>query len=302
MSWLTISKKLDRAHGKTDMEPSDTHSGDREALVVVSRPPYGQAILLLILAVLAAMLAHWLITSPRWQWHIVGQYLLDQRVLSGVVRTIYLTFAAMLLAIIVGLCIALMSFSSVRLVRLVSKTYIWIFRSIPALVQILLIYYLAALLPTVSLGIPFGPEFWTAPTNSVISRFTAALLGLGLCEAAYVSEIFRGGLLAVDKGQHQAGLAVGLTSGQLMRTVVLPQAIRVIIPPLGNQFIGMLKMTSLVSVIAFAELLTTVQIIYAGNFQQIPLLMVAVIWYFLMVTIMMLVQRQIERHYNRGYR
>ena len=182
----------------------------------------------------------------------------------------------------------------------VAAVYIWLFRGTPQIAQLLFWNFLAALYPRLSLGIPFGPEFVSFDTNLLINQFTACLLGLGLNEAAYMAEIVRGGLLSVEHGQSEAAGALGMSRAQTLRRIVLPQAMRVIIPPTGNETISMLKTTSLVVVIGYFELLTSVQRIYSTNFQTIPLLIVAALWYLALTSVLSVGQGFIERRYGRG--
>jgi len=195
-----------------------------------------------------------------------------------------------------------MRFSPNPLVKWASLTYVWFFRGTPVLVQLLFIFNISALLPRLSLGIPWGPEFVSGSANSFVTAFVAALLGLGLNEGAYMAEIVRGGILSVDHGQSEAAAALGMRRSLAMRLVVLPQAMRVIIPPTGNEIIGMLKTTSIVSVIALPELLCSTQIIYARTYQVIPLLIVACIWYLIMTSILTVIQVRLERRFARGGR
>lgn len=193
-----------------------------------------------------------------------------------------------------------MAMSRNAVISTVAKGYIWFFRGTPVLVQLIFWYNLGALFPELSLGIPFTDWAVSAPTNSLISPVTAAILGLGLNEGAYMSEIIRSGLLAVDPGQRQAATSLGMTARKALWRVVLPQAMPIIIPPTGNQTIGMLKTSSLVSVIALSDLLYSVQTIYSRNFQTIPLLIVACIWYLAATTVLSFLQAWIERHFARS--
>jgi polar amino acid transport system permease protein len=178
--------------------------------------------------------------------------------------------------------------------------YVWIFRGTPLLVQILLWNFISALYPTIDLGIPFGPSFVHLNANDFITPFLAGTLALSLNEGAYMAEIVRAGIISVEEGQTDASQALGLTRAQTMRHIVLPQAMRVIIPPTGNETISMLKNTVLVSVIAIPELLYSAQLIYSQSFQQIPLLIVVCIWYLAMTTVLSIGQFFLERHYGRG--
>ena len=183
----------------------------------------------------------------------------------------------------------------------ISWAYIWFFRGTPLLVQIIFWYNLAALVPQLSLGVPFGgPQLVSGDVNHIITPFTAALLGLGLNEGAYMSEIVRGGIQSVDHGQSEAATALGMRPGRVMRRIVLPQAMRVIIPPTGNQVIGMLKSSSLVSVTSLPELLYASQLIYQKTFQTIPLLIVASLWYLILTSVLSVGQYYLERRFARG--
>ena len=181
-----------------------------------------------------------------------------------------------------------------------SWVYIWLLRGTPVLVQILFWNFIAALYPTVGLGIPFGPSFVHLDANSLITPFVAAMLALGLNEGAYMSEIVRAGIISVDEGQTDAAQALGMTRLQTMRRVVLPQAMRVIIPPTGNETISMLKTTSLVAFIGLADLLYSAQLIYSVNYKTIPLLITASIWYLAVTSVLSIGQYYIERYYGRG--
>ncbi|HET8673700.1 MAG TPA: amino acid ABC transporter permease, partial [Thermoleophilaceae bacterium] len=236
------------------------------------------------------------------QWGVVGDFLFDARIMRGIRVTLELTVVAMAIGIVLGVILAVMRLSPNPLVSGASWLYIWFFRGTPVLVQILFWGVgISALYPHISIGIPFGgPEFASGNANKIITLFVAAILGLGLNEGAYMAEIVRAGILSVDEGQHESAQSLGMTRLQTMRRIVLPQAMRVIIPPTGNETISMLKTTSLVSVIAYAELLYSVQLIYSVNFKTIPLLLVAALWYLFFTTILSIGQYYLERHYARG--
>ncbi len=253
-----------------------------------------------IVLIIAATLVRSAATNPRFDWSLVGQYFFSGQVLTGLRVTIELTVIAMAIGIVLGVILAVMRLSPNPLVSGASWFYIWLFRGTPLLVQLLFWNFISALYPKISLGIPFGPEIVHANANSLITPFVAAILGLGLNEAAYMAEIVRAGIISVDEGQTEAASAIGMSRLQTMRRIVLPQAMRVIIPPTGNETISMLKNTALVSVIAYQELLYTVQLIYAANYRQIPLLIVASIWYLIVTTILSIGQYYIERRFGRG--
>ena len=222
-------------------------------------------------------------------WNNVWHYMFSGPILSGLLVTIELTVLSMVIGVVLGIVLALMSRSSTMMVSSAARGYIWFFRGTPVLVQLIFWFNLALVLPRIGFG------SFSLDTNALISPFFAAVLGLGLNEGAYMSEIIRAGVAAVDRGQTEAGLAVGLTNAAAMRKIILPQALRVIVPPTGNQAIGMLKTTSLVSVIAASDLLTEAQHIYAQNFEVIDLLVVASIWYLVLTTIASFLQSRLER-------
>ena len=264
------------------------------------RPRPGRWIAAAIILVFLAMIIKGAATNSNMHWDVVGRYFFKAAILRGLLLTLELTAVAMLIGVALGLVLAMMRLSNNPVLRAVSVGYSWIFRGTPLLVQLLFWYFLAAVLPHVGLGIPFGPTYVEWSTNSLISKFTAAILGLALNEAAFSSEVIRGGLQSVDDGQREAADVLGLTSWQRMRKVILPQAMPFVVPPLGNQVISMLKNTSLVIVIALPELLTSVQNIYSENFLQIPLLVVACAWYLITFAVLCVVQYYVERRFARG--
>ena len=252
--------------------------------------------------VLAAAVIRSVVTNGRFEWSVVGDYMFDSRILHGAVVTIELTVIAMAIGIALGVLLAVMRLSPNPLVSGASWFYIWFFRGTPVLVQLLFWYNIGALYPTISLGVPFGPSFIHANANTLITPFTAAILGLGLNEGAYMAEIVRAGIISVDEGQADAAQSLGMTRLQTMRRIVLPQAMRVIIPPTGNETISMLKSSSLVSVIVVTELLYAGQLIYSVNFKTIQLLIVVSFWYIVFTSVLYVGQYYLERYYGRGAR
>jgi polar amino acid transport system permease protein len=241
--------------------------------------------------------------NPNFQWAVVAKYLFSREILNGVWLTIELTVSAMCIGIALGIVAALMRLSDNKLLSWAAQLYIVCFRATPGLVQLIFWFNLSALFPVVSIGIPFfGPDFVTLNINAIVTPIVAANLGLGLCEGAYMAEIVRSGILSVDPGEAEAATAVGMTRAQTMWHVILPQAMRVIIPPIGNQVIGMLKYTSLASAISVTELLASAELIYTRTFETIPLLIVVSIWYLVLTTLLTAVQRGIERRLGRSYR
>jgi polar amino acid transport system permease protein len=266
--------------------------------VPVRRP--GRWLAAAIVVVIAAALIRSVVTNPRFEWSVVGDYLFDHRILEGLLVTIELTVIAMAIGIALGVLLAVMRLSTNPLVAGASWLYIWFFRGTPVLVQLLFWYYIAALYPKLGLGIPFGPAFVHPNVNTLITAFRAGILGLGLNEGAYMAEIVRAGMISVDEGQTDAAQSLGMSRVQTLRRIVLPQAMRVIIPPTGNETISMLKTTSLASVIAVTELLYSAEQIFAVNYKTIQLLIVASIWYIVCTSVLYVGQYYLERYYGRG--
>jgi polar amino acid transport system permease protein len=275
-------------------------TGAEHIKAIPARHP-GRWVATFIVLVFIAAAAKSVATNPRFQWGVVGQYFASRAVLDGLLVTLELTAIAMAIGIGLGIVLAVMRQSPSPVVSSSAWVYIWFFRGTPVLVQLLFWEFISALYPKISLGIPFvGVTFLHGNANTIVSGLTAASLGLGLNEAAYMAEIVRAGILSVDEGQAEAAHALGMTRLQTMRLIVLPQAMKVIIPPTGNETISMLKTTSLVSVISYQELLYTVQLIYGRTFQTIPLLIVASTWYLIVTSVLTFGQYYLERYFGRG--
>jgi polar amino acid transport system permease protein len=253
-----------------------------------------------VIAVLAILAIHAVVTNPRFNWSEQAKYAFDSSVTAGVRTTLMLTFFSMFIGVVLGIILAVMRLSSNPLVSGAAWLYIWIFRGTPVLVQLLVWASLGALFPTLGIGIPFGHVFFSARTFDLIPGLAAALLGLGLNEAAYMSEIVRAGILSVDEGQTEAATALGMPKMLTLRRIVLPQAMRVIVPPTGNETISMLKTTSLVAYVPYYELLFKVQNIYTRTYQVMPMLIMASLWYLGMTSVLMTGQYYIERRFSRG--
>ncbi|WP_341538477.1 amino acid ABC transporter permease [Streptacidiphilus pinicola] len=283
--------------------PQDTAPPDRgrpeEIRAVAVRHP-GRWVAVAVIAVLAAMLVHLLVSSKVLQWDVVGQIFTYQTVIAGLGRTLLLTVLGMVIGIVGGVLLAVMRLSHNPVLSGVSWLFIWVFRGTPLLVQLFFWFFLGALVPTIGLGIPFGPTFVSWSYNSLVGLFTAATLALGLNEAAYMAEIVRAGILSVDEGQTEAASSLGLTYGQSLWRIVLPQAMRVIIPPTGNEAISMLKNTSLVSAIALEDLTRAGQDIANRTLYEIPALVAISLWYLLLTSVMSVGQYYVERYYARG--
>lgn len=257
------------------------------------RHPWRWAAAAIVFALAGA--AIWsVVTNERFQWDVVARYFFSPSILAGLWTTLWLTAISMTIAITLGIIIALMRLSPNPVLRGGATAYVWFFRGTPLLVQLIFLFNFSALYPSISLG------SWAFPVNEVFTPLTVAILGLSLNEAAYTAEIVRGGLRSVNRGQHEAAQALGLTRGDTIRRIILPQAMRVIVPPLGNETISMLKYTSLVSVIALPELLYSAQLIYSRTFETIPLLVVACVWYLIVTTILTVAQAALERRFGRG--
>ncbi|WP_052424610.1 amino acid ABC transporter permease [Streptomyces fulvoviolaceus] len=286
----------------TATEPT-TPPREQDEIRVAHRSHPAWWLVVAFVALCVAGIVKMLFTNPNLQWDVVGEYFFTQRILKGLLVTLELTVLAMVSGILLGVLTAVMRLSPIKILSSTAWAYTWFFRGTPLLVQIIFWYNLAALFPKIEIGIPLlGPTLWSGDSNAVITPFVAALLGLALNEGAYMSEIVRGGIVSVDQGQHEAAVALGMRSRRVMRRIVLPQAMRVIVPPTGNQVIGMLKSTALVSVTSTSELLYTSQQIYNQTFQTIPLLIVASIWYLIVTSVLSVIQYYIERHYARGGR
>lgn len=241
-----------------------------------------------------------LVTNQNLHWEVVGAYLFSPDILSGLARTLWLTALAMIIGLGIGVVLAIMRLSRNPVFQVASWLWIWFFRGVPPLVQLVFWYNLALLLPRLGLGIPFGPVFASWDTNALITPFSAAILGLALTESAYAAEMIRAGIQAVSVGQSEAASALGMTRAQALRRIVLPQAVRIIIPPIGNDTISMLKFTSLVSVLALPDLLYSAQMIYSRTYQTIPLLIVATIWYLVLTTILTVIEHYVEKRLAVG--
>ncbi len=240
-------------------------------------------------------------TNPNLDFTTVGEFIFDPRILSGVWLTILITVISMVVSTLLSIVIAAMRLSSNPVLSSVAWLYVWAFRGTPVLVQIVLWGYLGLLFDRIRLGIPFtGVEFWSIDTNTLVTPLIAGLLALTLNQAAYSSEIVRAGMMSVDEGQREAAYSLGMSPLYTFRRVLLPQAMRVIIPPMGNELISMLKNTSLLSVIAVLELYTQASIISSSNLKQVELLIVVSIWYLFMTSVLSIPQYYLERRFGRG--
>ena len=261
---------------------------------VVPRRYFGRYAAATVIVVMLIGLVHAFING-NIEWGFVRQFLTAESIMFGLLNTITMSILAMALGVVLGVVVAVMRMSQNPLLRYVAQGYTWLFRGTPLILQLLLWFNLALIFPT--LGIPGLFEFKTV---EVITPFAAALLGLGINQGAYTAEVVRAGLLSVDTGQYEAAKAIGMPRLQALRRIILPQAMRIIIPPVSNEFIGMVKMTSLASVIQYSELLHNAQNIYYANARVMELLIVAGIWYLVAVTVLSFGQSRLERRFARG--
>lgn len=277
-------------------------TGESQRIKSVPVRHYGQWLAAAIIIVVAAGLISSVATNENLDYSVFFQYLGAETVLHGLVVTLELTVISMAAGVTLGVLVAVARMSSNRVLQALGGFYVWFFRGVPLLVQILIWGNFGLLFTNLSIGIPFTDVvFASVPTNLVLTTFVASCLGLGLNEGAYMAEVVRGGILAVDVGQTEAATALGMRPRTAMRRIVLPQALRIIIPPTGNQLITLLKSSSLVSVIAGGELMTAVSDIGATNFRIIELLMVGSFWYLVLVSLLSIGQRILEKRASRGY-
>ncbi len=278
----------------TRIESADAYSIAH--LKLVRRVFYGRWIAAILIVVAFAFLIN-AFAHGQIAWNVVGQFFTAKAILTGLVNTIIMTICAMVLGIALGVLFAVMAMSPNPVLYGVAKFYIWFFRGTPLLLQLLLWFNLALIFPT--LGVP---GLFEVRTVDVISPFVATLLGLGINQGAYTAEVVRAGILSVDAGQTEAAKAIGMTRLTLLSRIVLPQAMRVIIPPVGNEVISMVKLTSVASVIQYSEILRAAQTIYYANARVMELLIVAAIWYLAVVSALSIGQYFLERYFARGQR
>lgn len=274
-----------------------------EAIKAVPIKHWGLWIASVVILYLFAALVYSLAKNDKLQWDVVGDYLLKPIILRAVLGTIQLTVIAMVIGAIGGTLLAVMRLSKNYILSGLSWLYIWFFRGTPVYVQILIWGNFGILYPKLFLSLPFtGWALEGIETNRIIGGMVAAILALGLNEAAYAAELVRAGIISVDRGQSEAAHSLGMSFPQTMRRIVLPQAMRVIIPPMGNETISMLKTTSLIAVLGNVnELMTKTQILYSQNFKIMPLLITACIWYIFITTLLTIGQHYLERHFGKGF-
>ena len=267
---------------------------DISGLRIVKRLHWGRYFAAAVILVLVAVVIR-AFANGQIEWAYVGRFLTVPAIVSGVVNTVIMSVLAMALGIILGVIVAIMRMSPNPVLRSTAAIYVWLFRGLPAILQLLLWFNLALVFPVIGI-----PGLFEARTVDVMTPFVAALLGLGINQGAYTSEVVRAGLISVDAGQYEAAQSIGMTRLLSLKRIILPQAMRVVIPPLGNEFIGMIKLTSLASVIQFSEVLHNAENIYYANSRVIELLIVAGLWYLAIVSVLTPLQILLERRFARG--
>ncbi len=273
-----------------------------EAIKAIPVRHWGRWISAAVVVYLVVALVFSFTRNHNVEWHVVWQYLFKQLTLRGMLLTLELTVIAMVLGAVGGVVLAVMRLSDNPVLSTISWVYIWFFRGTPVYVQILLWGNFGALYYKLFAGLPFtGIVFGSALSSRVIGTFAAAILALGLNEMAYAAELVRAGIISVDAGQQEAALSLGMSPTLTMRRVVLPQAMRVIIPTMGNETISMLKTTSLIAVIGGLELLGRLQVVWSQTFQIMPLIVVACIWYLFWTTILTVGQHYLEAYFGKGF-
>jgi len=275
-------------------------TGISKDLPVIPRRRYGLWIGTVLSVVFAVVMVRAVARNPAFGWDIAWGYLFHPSIMRGLGTTILLTVVIMACAIVVGTVIAIMRVSPSLILQGFASAYVWFFRGVPALIQLIFWYNLALVVREFSLTLPWLGTVFSIRTNDLMSPFVAAVVALSLCEAGYMAEIIRAGIRSVPRGQTEAAGSLGMTYGGILRRIVLPQAMRFVVPPTGNEAISLLKMTSLVTYIAVDDLFYAAQSIYARTFETIPLLLVVGFWYLLVVTIMSVGQYYLERYYGRS--
>ena len=280
-------------------EVSRPSADDAIQAVPLRRP--GRLIFAAVLVVLLALFIYGAATNQAYEWSTFGSYLFDQRISQAAVVTLELTVISMVIAIVLGVVLAVMRMAENPVLKSVAWLYLWIFRGTPIYVQLVFWGLITTLYKQIDLGVPFMVQFTHLKTGSWLTPFVAAFIGLALNEAAYMAEIVRAGISAVDEGQHEAAAALAMSWGQTMRRIVLPQAMRVIIPPTGNEVISMLKTTSLVVGVPLTTDLYSVSRQIGGVlYRPIPLLLVASAWYLAITSVLMVGQYFLEKRFSRG--
>lgn len=252
-----------------------------------------------VLALVAVILgAAFVLSNDALEWPVVGEYIFAPQILGGLGMTIFLTVISMVVGLVLACVVAAMRLSDIAILRGLGAVFVWFFRGVPLLVLLILIFNVGLLYPDVVVGLPTLPPIIDVRTSDLVSPVVCAIVGFGLYEAAYGSEVVRSSLLSVPNGQREAGVAIGMTGSKVFRRIVFPQGMRVATPLLANQFIQMTKNTSIVAYIAVPDLLYSAQSVYSRTFEIIPLLIVVTIWYLVLVTVLTFGQMYLERRFG----
>jgi polar amino acid transport system permease protein len=284
-----------------ESEPTESDPTESEPIKAIRLRHPWRTVLAVVLILILALFVIDAARRPAYDWPSVAKYIFDRRISEAAVNTLQLMIYSMVIAIVLGVILAVMRLTPNPVVKSVAWFYLWVFRGTPVYVQLVFWGLLAVIYQRIEIGIPFMQPWYSFETNAALNTFALAVIGLALNEASYMSEIVRAGLLSVNRGQEEAATALGMSWIQTMRRIILPQAMRVIIPPTGNEVISMLKTTSLVTAVPYSfDLYTRSRDISAETFNPIPMLIVASIWYLFFTSILMVGQYFLEKRFARG--
>jgi polar amino acid transport system permease protein len=286
-------------------DPTETPAQSRgalafENLVVVPQRHYGIWVGTIVALLLAFLVVRAFASNPAFAWDTAADYIFHPSIMRGLGNTLLLTVVIMFVSIVIGTVVAIMRVSPSAVLRAFASAYVWFFRGVPALIQLIFWFNLSLLVREFSLTLPFAGTIFSVRTNDFMTPFFSAVVALSLCEAGYMAEIIRAGIKSVPSGQAEAASALGMRYRLILKRIILPQAMRFVVPPTGNEAINLLKMTSLVTFIAVDDLFYTAQSIYARTFETIPLLIVVAFWYLAVVSIMSIGQHFLERYFGRS--
>lgn len=300
MSEYTIKPETDDRRSPGVAAPANAKDVFRNQVVPRRHPGRWAAVILIVIIALQA--AQGVMANPNFHWDTYAQYLFSPFVLRGVGWTLLLTVVAMAIAIPMALALVVMRDSDNPLLRSVAWVWVWLFRGTPVYTQLAFWGLFAVLFPRIAVSVPFGPELFSIDSRLIVTPAVAAIVGLSFNESSYLTEIFRAGFRAIDRGQTEAAQALGMPQTKIWTRILIPQAMRTIIPPTGNETIGMLKMTSLVLAVPFTlDLMFATNAIANRTYLPVPLLLVAATWYLAITSVLMVGQQYLERYYGRGH-
>lgn len=291
-----MTSKIDRIEDTHVVADSVAAGAPTAANVVVPVRHYGRLAGSIIVGAFALWIVYAFATNPNIDWSIVGTFILNGAILRGLLTTLEMTALAMVISLFGSIVVATMRLSPSRVISSVASAYVFVFRGIPLILLLIFLGNIGLFVSRIHIGIPLTDiVIVDSPSSSLITPFTASVIGLSLAGSAYMGEVVRGGMLGVGKGQREAAKALGVSPFKTVRMIVLPQAMRIIVPPLGNELIGMLKSTAIVSVIAGGDILTVAQSISGSNYRTIEMLLVAAIWYFVVLGVVSAGQYLLEK-------